>query len=824
MRDALITTLTLVGATLTVGPALGDTLESTRDQPIREVAHSVDVELDDGVATYTVRRSFLNEGDRADQAYLEIRLPEGAAATGLRIRAKGTWYDGELMQRERARGLYEELTGVGPHEPKDPALLEWASTDRLRMHIFPVFAGATTTVEYTLRAPTAYRDGAYHLAYPEPTDSKAFADPVVTVRPPTPGAAIRVDDRRIPPGQPTALSAGNPDRADPERVDPACRGLDVRERASCASVPARISASPDRPRLETDVEIDHPNPDNIRPRVVTPSGHSFDLEMRSDDGPAVFELDRGLSEDIATEGTWRLFVSDFLHGNDGSIERWNLSLDDGTMAVSATGDGLPVDVPDSDPQRQETGARDASTSIRVGAEFDRTLRARLGRVRAGPDTAFTRFEAEVAPRLSELPEDANFAFLVDASHSVSERRLDAQLDLARGMLHHVPEAEFTVVAYRRFATQIGRGFGSADRADEILSNARNDGFFERRNGSHLDRAMISGAQKLSDRAGPRYLVALTDRRLRWEWSSDLADRALRSLPDSSTVHVVEPRPAAHGGPRLERTDDDPLAEIALDRGGIMATFYATPSDPAEARNRAALHLVRPTRLENLAFRSIDLSNPPDKLDEGEGLREMLSGGTAPHRVTVTGSIWADSYRQTVRVTRPFSRATAGFVFSKGMYDALDADQMERVARFGRAVSPVTSYLAIEPGVRPSEIGIDRTGMRGIGSGGGAGFGGVDPANSDVTYFDVADHLRPKFESCLDHDPEDAWRAEITVETTDHEIVDIGIEREGPDAPELESCLTETAWGTDLPHHETYRDHDEFEVVVAKAPGQRNPRR
>src|SRR3954468_7473272 len=106
-------------------PARGDVLHATREQPLFEVSHTVDIRIANGVATYKVRRQFANPGKIADQAGLAIDLPYGAAATGLRIRAHDVWYDAELMERAKAAALYHELTGLGAYAPKDPALLQW---------------------------------------------------------------------------------------------------------------------------------------------------------------------------------------------------------------------------------------------------------------------------------------------------------------------------------------------------------------------------------------------------------------------------------------------------------------------------------------------------------------------------------------------------------------------------------------------------------------------------------------------------------------------------------------------------------------------------
>ena len=52
-----------------------------------------------------------------------------------------------------------------------------------------------------------------------------------------------------------------------------------------------------------------------------------------------------------------------------------------------------------------------------------------------------------------------------------------------------------------------------------------------------------------------------------------------------------------------------------------------------------------------------------------------------------------------------SRLWSALVFGSDLMEELDEKEMMILARHGGAVSPVTSYLAIEPGVRPSTEGI-----------------------------------------------------------------------------------------------------------------------
>src|SRR5688572_8693199 len=170
---------------LVTGAAEADHLTATRQMPLFEVAHTVDVRIERGVATYVVQRQFKNAGKQAEEVRLQLNLPEGAAATGLRIRAASTWHAGELLDADVAAARYETLTGQGVGAPKDPALLYWQDVGTLALQVFPVLPKTTSTIEYTLVVPTRYEAGRYVLTYPRAElhaaddGSLALADPVI---------------------------------------------------------------------------------------------------------------------------------------------------------------------------------------------------------------------------------------------------------------------------------------------------------------------------------------------------------------------------------------------------------------------------------------------------------------------------------------------------------------------------------------------------------------------------------------------------------------------------------------------------------------------
>jgi hypothetical protein len=112
---------------------------------------------------------------------------------------------------------------------------------------------------------------------------------------------------------------------------------------------------------------------------------------------------------------------------------------------------------------------------------------------------------------------------------------------------------------------------------------------------------------------------------------------------------------------------------------------------------------------------------------------------------------------------------------------------------GRAVSPVTSYVAFEPGTRPSTDGFDDRGTFGglLGSGagelgGGFGFGRNATRLPFEKLVDVAHCVTAVH-------PKASWSVDFTVETTKDEIVDVAAK----DTNAMAVCLVESVWNVRL---------------------------
>lgn len=793
-------------------PAAADELSSALEQPLYEASHAVDVTVRDGIAVYRVQRVFANPGKVADEARLDIDLPYGAAATGLRIRARAQWFDGELMEAEQAARLYQELTGRGIWQPKDPALLYWRWADKLALQVFPVMPGSTSTVEYTLTVPTRYSGGRVFLSYPRlGADAAAnLATPVFHVRPGWGDAmtAVKVDGRRVSRDAPIVLAAP----VEPAWLAAIDHDADASYVASVIEVEANATTKKPVATAKVGLDIEHTYKADLRAVLYTPAGAA--VEVFGGDGGGDNDVrksfDVKLPAGTVGAGTWRLVVSDHAALDAGTLAGWTLKL--GGAAEVAAAD-TPVFIPDAPENASDGGI----AMIELAPPPIREVTARLGRVVASPAHAFGRLEVDAAPELRALPKKAQVVFVVDASHSMGEDGIEAQLAVARAYLAHVPDAEVEVVLYRRKGERLFGGFVGAAALDERLKRARDAGKLAPGNGSALDEGARIAAAALAGRKGPLRVVMLTDSLLRPSWDNAPALAALRGVPAGAIVHVVDTDArGGRGEPSLERDDTHTLAPLALGHHGILATL-AAPEGAAKALVPLVLGLVRPVQIDHFEVKGFDLAKGeyeaqrlPSVLREGDGVRLVVAAAGAPEAIELRGMIWGDRFRRVVRADAAFSRAAAGWVFSEDDHDALSEAEMMKVAMMGKAVSPVTSYLAIEPGVRPSTIGLERHGV-------GHGRGSASPrvmmgsASRPRKTPDPRALLTAAVARCVAaHKPPAGWRVRIQLDTTYDEVVDVT----APGAAQpITPCLVEAVWALRLtPDYDRAREAFAFDVT------------
>ncbi len=808
--------LRLVALVALLSTAHADTLSATRSMPLVETSHTVDIKIENGIATYTVRRMFKNPGEVAEQVELQLGLPYGAAATGLRIKAKGTWYSGVLMEREAAARLYEEMTGIGQFKPKDPALLAWMWADTLSLQVFPVMPGTTSTVEYTLTAPTRYAGGRYFVSYPrvaklgtEDTSSLPLATPVVNVHFGWGDARskITIDGREVK--RDTAVRLEPPAHQDWEdvvEISPSASYV-----ASTLVIPSSSHTDKAFASAKLSIDLRHTYKSDLRVQLLTPQNQIITVHDGTGSGANdlrgtyALELPAGTS----AAGTWRLIVSDHAGLDTGSLDRWSLTIGEGKDRTIAAATDTPIFVPDAPANASEAGIATISVEPPPIAMFV----GRLGKVVASRAHAFSRLELDLAPQLVPTPKRAQVVFVIDTSYTMEERGVDAQLDLVAAYATHVPDAEFELVTFRRHADRAFGRFVPARELSVAIARARKAGKLALGNGSNLDEGALLASRILADRVGPRRVVLATDELRRASLTTQIALAAFARLSPETIVHVIVPKLDDDDRANLTRRDDTELAHLATTHHGIYADLGGFPAKTIKELAPTVLELVRPTRIEDAAVTGFDLESTV--LHEGEGLRLMRDTETvaAPDRVTLTGRLWSDPVKRDLTTSASFSIATAAYVFGEDQYQSLSEPEQMTVAMMGRAVSPVTSYVAAEPGVRPSPIGLadgfgtfgtGRYGTIGHGSSAGSAWGRSEPDWESM--FDVA--------SCMkSQKPSAPWTVDITMETTRMEVVEVGTATPGG----MARCLVEVVWAAKLDAGRFDDDHESYTFSLSGPP-------
>jgi hypothetical protein len=457
-------------------------------------------------------------------------------------------------------------------------------------------------------------------------------------------------------------------------------------------------------------------------------------------------------------------------------------------------DGLPV-------ARDAVLRLDAEHEVSLARAVAPQLDGGLSVITLGDDRVLFHYDVEAARALSSLPRRADVVVLVDRSRSLDPETIAGELVAARAYLSHFEPAQLharaAVVAFDRVPEDLLHGLVPVAEATALLEHTE----LVPRNGSHVDVALLHAERLFEGSAAgrPRRIVLFTDRATR----SALTVARLEALAERSgaVVHVVDV--ALGGEGLLERDDADPWSPIARTTGGVSwhAVLEESPQDLG-ARTRVLEELARPVRVHRLTIRAPGIADGdlalPETLDEGAAITTLLLADRRIPHVVVGGELWSEPVHKVLLPTTEEAQLWAALSFGSNLLGELSEPEMMQLALLGRAVSPVTSYLAIEPGVRPSTEGLDESetfGMGGIGlsgfgsGGGGSGSGIAGSIDPDAA---MRAHLQGAMLAC----GASSDVAAIELETTFAEIVDIATVTAGGDTV-LEACVRERMWQTEL---------------------------
>jgi hypothetical protein len=112
-------------------------------------AVSVSVTPRGSMAAFEVEHRFDNPTDDVLEGTFRFALPHGAIVTGLAMDIDGKLMEGEVVDRDKAREIYESIVD----QMQDPALLEWDKGRAMKLRVFPIEPHAHKRVVIRYLAP-----------------------------------------------------------------------------------------------------------------------------------------------------------------------------------------------------------------------------------------------------------------------------------------------------------------------------------------------------------------------------------------------------------------------------------------------------------------------------------------------------------------------------------------------------------------------------------------------------------------------------------------------------------------------------------------------
>lgn len=436
-----------------------------------------------------------------------------------------------------------------------------------------------------------------------------------------------------------------------------------------------------------------------------------------------------------------------------------------------------------------------------------------------PQRVLTRFAVRAAPRLSRVPEHAYLVIAIDASRSTDSEFEGAAKAAIAAYLSHFTDAQVELMTFDRQPIRVLGRFVDVKSARRALSGLA----LARKNGSDIDLALFQADQLLTSAppGHPRRIVLVTDGLAR----ASLTGERLRGALAQSNALVHIGILGATGEAELSRRDDHPWAPALRSRHAVVWSASAPSSldpDQDQSTRRVFEEWARPTRIDNLGTFSdnqgvlvqLQERGLATSLAEGAGVEGLYLDQRATRNLNVSGELWLEPVRVLATPDLASQARWAGLSFGSPLVHELDESEMMPLALLGHAVSPVTSYLAIEPGVRPSTEGLEPTAE---GSGFGFGRGSLRSIACSAGWSAPPLDKQAYLENALAGESRrcgaPAHAYVLDIETTQAEIVrvDASAQRDLHN-PLIESCLIETAWALALPvgFHE---DWEQFRVEL-----------
>ena len=131
-------------------------------QPLEVTYHRVEAVVQDGTSVTKVDQTFRNNTGRVLEATFIFPVPRGAAVDDFALYINGKRTAGEVLERNKARGIYEDIV----RRMKDPGLIEWMGNDLFKARVYPIPARGEQRIEIAFSQVLDFDNGVYKYTYP----------------------------------------------------------------------------------------------------------------------------------------------------------------------------------------------------------------------------------------------------------------------------------------------------------------------------------------------------------------------------------------------------------------------------------------------------------------------------------------------------------------------------------------------------------------------------------------------------------------------------------------------------------------------------------
>lgn len=130
-------------------------------EPLALTKVVVDIQTAGDLAITSVEHVFHNPAELAREGTFRFPVPDGALLTGLAMEIGGKLVEGEIVEREKARQIYEKIVD----DMRDPALLEWEQGNWFKLRVFPIEARSDKRVIIRYVQPLVHGASGWETAF-----------------------------------------------------------------------------------------------------------------------------------------------------------------------------------------------------------------------------------------------------------------------------------------------------------------------------------------------------------------------------------------------------------------------------------------------------------------------------------------------------------------------------------------------------------------------------------------------------------------------------------------------------------------------------------